>query len=60
MISKMNNHLSPQSLNIRKTTTYDVGNPGPDIGQGEAECGVVGLWMTINSNMANKATKSFL
>jgi hypothetical protein len=33
-INKMNNHLSSELnlLNTKKTTTYDVGNPGPDLG----------------------------
>jgi hypothetical protein len=31
-INKMNNHLSPQLIE-HKTTTYDVGNPSPDLGQ---------------------------
>jgi len=26
------------SLNIKKTTTYDIGNPGPGLGQ-EEKCG---------------------
>ena len=37
---KMNNRLSPQLLNIEKTTTYDVGNPGPCLGQAQ-QCGGV-------------------
>ena len=52
-INKTNNHLSPQqqspltsttitshlnSLNINKTTTYVVGNPGPGLGQAQ-KCG---------------------
>jgi hypothetical protein len=37
---KMNNRLSPQLLNIKKTTTYDVGNPGPCLGQTQ-KCGGV-------------------
>jgi len=33
-ISKTNNQLSsePNPLNINKTTTYDVRNPGPSLG----------------------------
>lgn len=32
-INKTNNHLtSPQLINIEKTTTYDIGNPGPGLG----------------------------
>jgi hypothetical protein len=27
-----------KSLNIKKTTTYDIGNPGPDLGQAQ-KCG---------------------
>ena len=36
-INKMNNHLSSELnlLNTKKTTTYDVGNPGPDLGQAQ-------------------------
>jgi len=36
----MNNHISPylNSLSIKKTTTYDVGNPGPGLGQA-LKCG---------------------
>ena len=32
-INKTNNHISSYSLNThtQKTTTYDVGNPGPDL-----------------------------
>jgi len=34
-INKTNYHLSPQfnSLNSKKTTTYDVGDPVPGLGQ---------------------------
>jgi hypothetical protein len=32
-INKTNNHLSPQIINPKKTTTYEVGNPGPFLGQ---------------------------
>ena len=34
-INQMNNHLSSYliSLNANQTTTYDVGNPGPGLGQ---------------------------
>ena len=37
-IINTNNHLSPNNhlsflLNTKKTTTYDVGNPGLDFGQ---------------------------
>ena len=39
MVNKTNNHLSPQSLNIRKTMTYD-GNSGPDLRQAQ-KCGRV-------------------
>jgi hypothetical protein len=35
----MNNDLSPQSLNIRKTMAYD-GNSGPDLGQAQKCCSV--------------------
>jgi hypothetical protein len=33
--AKTNNHLSPQLIehNKKKTTTYDVENPGPGLGQ---------------------------
>jgi hypothetical protein len=29
MVNKMNNHLHLKSLNIEKTITYKVWNPGP-------------------------------
>jgi hypothetical protein len=33
-INKTNNHLSNlKSMNIKKTTTYDIGDPGPGLGQ---------------------------
>ena len=32
-IIKTSNDLSPQSLHIKKTTTCNVGNPGPCLGQ---------------------------
>jgi hypothetical protein len=37
-----NYHLSSQlnSMNTKKTTTYDVGNPGPGLGQAQ-KCGRV-------------------
>ena len=31
----MNNYISPKTVNTKKTTTYDVGNPGPDKGQAQ-------------------------
>ena len=36
-INKMNNHLSSElnSLNTTNTTTYDVGDPGPGLGQAQ-------------------------
>jgi hypothetical protein len=34
-INKTNNHLSPQPFNLKKTMTYDIGNPGPGLGQAE-------------------------
>jgi hypothetical protein len=41
-INKMNNHLSSELnlLNTKKTTTYDVGNPGPDLGQAQHVAGL--------------------
>jgi len=41
-INKTNNHLSTElnSLNTTMTTTYDVGNPCPGLGQ-SPKCGVV-------------------
>jgi hypothetical protein len=41
-INKMNNHLSSELnlLNTKKTTTYDVGNPGPDLGQAQRVAGL--------------------
>jgi hypothetical protein len=32
-INKMNNKLSPQTIEYKKTMTYDIGNPGPVLGQ---------------------------
>jgi hypothetical protein len=37
-INKMNNHL--KLLNIKKTMTYDIWNPGPGLGQTQ-ECGEI-------------------
>jgi hypothetical protein len=38
-INKTNNHLSNLKLmNIKKTTTYDIGDPGPGLGQAH-KCG---------------------
>ena len=41
-INKTNNHLSPQinTVNIKKTMTYDVGNPGPGLELAQ-KCGEV-------------------
>ena len=41
-INQTNNHFSPQSLNIEKTMTYAVGNPGPCLGQAQ-KCGRIKL-----------------
>jgi hypothetical protein len=43
-INKMNNQLSSylNSLNIKKTMTYDLGNSGPGLGQAQ-KCGSVKL-----------------
>jgi len=32
-INKMNNHIN--SLDTKKTMTYDVGNPGPGLGKAQ-------------------------
>ena len=32
-INKMNNHSSPQLIQHKKTTTYDIVNQGPGFGQ---------------------------
>jgi hypothetical protein len=41
IIKKMKNHLSPQTIKyIKKTTTYDIGNPDPCLGQ-VPKCGRV-------------------
>jgi hypothetical protein len=32
-INKKNNHLSHQSTEHKETMTYDIGNPGPGLGQ---------------------------
>ena len=36
-INKTNNHSSSQlnSSNAKKTMTYDIGNPGPSLGQAQ-------------------------
>jgi hypothetical protein len=34
----MNNHLAPHTIEHEKTTTYDVGNPCPGLGQAQ-KCG---------------------
>ena len=39
-INKMNNHLSPQAIEHKKTKTYGIGNPGPDLGQVQ-KCGEI-------------------
>jgi hypothetical protein len=41
-INKTNNILSFQlnSLNTKKTTTYDIGSPGPGFGQAQ-QCGEI-------------------
>ena len=41
-INKTNNHLASElsSLNKKKTTTHDFGNPGPGLGQAQ-KCGGV-------------------
>ena len=40
MVNKANNQTLLNSLNTRKTMTYDVGNPGPGFGQAH-RCGEV-------------------
>jgi hypothetical protein len=39
-INKTNNHLSPQLIEQKNTMIYDIGNPGPGLGQAQI-CGVV-------------------
>jgi hypothetical protein len=39
-INKTQNHISSQPIEHKKTTTYDVGNSGPGLGQAQ-KCGVV-------------------
>ena len=69
-INKINNHLShSNSLNINKTTTYDIGNPGPGLGQTQ-KCGrfksvnpnppslIIGFPMTIQI-LKKKTIKKF-
>jgi hypothetical protein len=34
MVNKLNNHLFSQNIEQKKTMTYAVGNPCPDLGQG--------------------------
>jgi hypothetical protein len=46
-INKMYNHLSHQIIEDEKTTTYDIGNPGPGLGQVQ-KCGRV---KPVNANM---------
>ena len=41
-VNKMNNHLSPQTLNTEKTTAYDIGNPDSCLEQAH-KCGGVKL-----------------
>ena len=68
-INKINNHLSYlNSLNINKATTYDIGNPGPGLGQTQ-KCGrvksvnpnppslIIGFPMTIQIFKKNKTIK---
>jgi len=43
-------HLN--SLNTKKTTTDDIGNPGPDLGQAQ-KCGVVKLVSGIPIPLTN-------
>jgi hypothetical protein len=37
-INKTNNHLSPQTIEHKKKGTYGIGNPDPELGQGQ-KCG---------------------
>jgi len=39
-INKTNNHLPPQIIKHKKTTSFSVGNPGPGLVQ-EQKCGRV-------------------
>jgi len=32
-INKMDNHLSPQLIQLKKNTVYGIRNTGPDLGQ---------------------------
>jgi len=41
-INKMDNHISPQIIKYKRTTTYDVGDPGLDLKQTQ-KCGGVKL-----------------
>ena len=39
-INKTNNYLSPELTEEKKTTVYDVGNPGPALGHAHKYVGV--------------------
>jgi hypothetical protein len=39
-INKTNNYLSPEPTEEKKTTVYDVGNPGPALGHAHKYVGV--------------------
>ena len=45
-INKTNNYISPQIIEHKKTTTYDVGNPRPGMGQTQ-QCGELTLLIII-------------
>ena len=47
----MNSHLSPQI--IKKTTAYDVGNPGTDLEQGQ-KCCMVNNWISKGTTGVNE------
>ena len=43
-INKMNNHLSPRIIDHNKqTTTYNVRNPGPGLGQAQKDMFIANL-----------------
>ena len=44
---KKNNHISPQTIDHRKTMTYGIRNPDPDLGQ-EQNCGRVKGMVMVN------------
>ena len=61
-INKTNNHLSPQIINPKKTTTYEVGNPGPFLGQTQKylDFFLMKLYFSCNIMLVQKSYSPFL